>query len=373
MAGSKAGLDGPLRPLLLDGVEETGEEIGKGSYGTVCKVRRWGMVFAAKKFHSFPHISSADRASRSFVADFREECQLLSGVRHPFIVQFLGVYLDSGRPAVVMDYLPSNLAKCLQDRPQIPRFLQLSILRNVSLGLTYLHGHTPPIIHRDITARNILLTSNMVAKIGDLGIARILELSSRRKSNSLSPPPPQGSAAYMPPEVLTPTPSYSTKVDSFSFGVLIVHLVSQTCPVPEDTTRVVAGGKSTVVTEAARRQKYLDLMGMEHCLLPLVLQCLQNDAHLRPEAADITSTLEVHQRKYPVPSTSYLDLLHVLEINRNQLEAKGVQLEANKEQLEVSVCVSPWGPVKAQLLSQWTHNCYSELSFLYQPSPSVCS
>ncbi len=323
---------GLLRPLLLDGVMETGEEIGKGSYGTVCKVRRWGMVFAAKKLSRFPLMSSGDRASRSLAQGFTEECELLSRVRHPHVVQFMGVYLDGGRPALVMEYLPSNLAKCLEERPQIPRFLQISLLHNVALGLTYLHGHSPPVVHRNLTARNILLTANMVAKIGDLGVAQILELASRRQSGSSVPPPSREALAYMAPEVLTPNPTYSTKSDSFSFGVLILHLVCQTCPTPVEAGQ----GKTTPTSEAARRQTFLDAMGMDHYLLPVVLQCLQNEPNLRPEVTGIASSLETHQQKYPVPTATYLDLLQVLEVNRNQLEAKVVQLEANKEQLQVS-------------------------------------
>lgn len=324
MAGSKEGLNGLLRPFLLDGVTETSEEIGKGVYGTVCKVRWRGMIFAAKKLHGFPQLSVADAASRSLAANLAKECELLVRVRHPYVVQLMGVYQDSGRPALVLEYLPFNLAKCLEDHPQIPRFLQISILHNIALALTYLHGHSPPLFHGNLRASNILLTANMVAKITDLGIARLLGLSSLLKPPTKPPP-------HLPPEALSSTPTYGTKVDTFSFGVLIVHLVAQTCPVPE---RPAAGGSTP--SEAERRQKYLEMMGMDHFLLPLVLQCLQNEPHLRPEATDITSNLEVHQRKYPVPTATYLDLLHVLEISRNQLEAKGVQLESHKEQIQVS-------------------------------------
>lgn len=310
-SGSGKALDSSLQPFLLDGIVDTGEEIGKGAYGSVRKVRRWGTLCAAKRLHELPLQLVGKDVNESTLAKFERECHLMSSLRHPYIVQFLGVYIErgngSGLPVIVMEYLPTSLAACVQSRPQIPLFLQVSMLHNVALGLAYLHGHSPPIIHRDLTANNVLLTSNMVAKIADLGVARILDLSPRT-SMCLTQAP--GTAAYMPPEALAANPSYNTKIDSFSFGVLTVHLVSQQWPIPSEATRV-DGGKLVPVSEAARRQQYLDLMGQSHCLLPLALQCLQNDPKIRPEISKLVSTLETLQKKHPVPTTTYLDLLQV--------------------------------------------------------------
>ena len=308
-SGSGKALDSSLQPFLLDGIVETGEEIGKGAYGSVRKVRRWGTLCAAKKLHELPLQLVGKDVNESTLAKFERECHLMSSLRHPYIVQFLGVYIErgngSGLPVIVMEYLPTSLAACVQSHPQIPLFLQVSMLHNVALGLAYLHGHSPPIIHRDLTANNVLLTSNMVAKIADLGVARILDLSPRT-SMCLTQAP--GTAAYMPPEALAANPNYNTKIDSFAFGVLTIHLVSQQWPIPSEATRV-DGGKLVPVSEAARRQQYLDLMGQDHCLLPLALQCLQNDSKIRPEIPKLVSTLEALQKKHPVPTITYLDLL----------------------------------------------------------------
>ena len=355
-----------LQPCLLSATMETGEIIGKGAYGTVYKVRRWGTICAAKKLHEFPlqvgqkgsskqqqqisspptipeqsskgqlsssgggrRISSQQSASAlasggsstqsasssavmsgNMMAKFEKECHLLSNLRHPYIVQFLGVYIEkaSGAPVIVMEYLPTSLAACVQTKPNIPRYLQISMLHNIALGLAYLHGHSPPIIHRDLTANNVLLTSNMVAKIADLGVARILDLTPKRAMQLTQAP---GTAAYMPPEALAQNPTYNTKMDSFSFGVLILHLVSQMWPIPTEAVKVSAGGKLTPVSEAERRRQQIDLMGTDHCLYKLTTECLQNDTSQRPETSQIVVTLEALQSKFPLPSTSYLDLLQV--------------------------------------------------------------
>ena len=313
-------LDKSLEPLLLKGVQETGQEIGKGSFGSVKKVRLWGMVCAAKALHELA--PSANKEEEAVLKKFERECHLLSTLRHPYIVQFMGVYLEkaTGTPMLVMEYLPSSLAACLNGRPRIPRYLQISMLHNVALGLAYLHGHSPPIVHRDLTANNVLLTTNMLAKIADLGVARMLLDQSRIRSQLTQAP---GTAAYMPPEALAPNPQYTTKIDSFSFGSLVVHLVSQQWPLPSEPTRIVRG-KLVPVSETERRQQYLDLIGKEHCLMPLAVQCLQNDPGLRPEATEVAGILESLQTSNPVPTTSHLDLLQVCSLASSPAPGRSV-------------------------------------------------
>ena len=336
-------------PFLLEQEDklEAGEEIGRGAYGTVFKIRRWGVVCAAKKLHDLPLAlqlgakpsepqqgssprkptettppsdgSPGTRARSSIVnkppesrvlAKFEKECHLLSSLRHPYIVQFLGVYIDkaTNSPVIIMEYLPMSLSSCVEKKPTIPRYLQISMLSNIALGLAYLHGHSPPIIHRDLTANNILLTSNMVAKIADLGVARILDLTLKRAAQLTQAP---GTAAYMPPEAFATPPTYNRSIDVFSFGVLILHLVSQEWPIPSEAVRVTADGKLDPVSESKRRSPQLVLVGKDHCLYRLIIQCLQNDPAQRPDIANIILTLNALQSKFPLPSTSYLDLLQV--------------------------------------------------------------
>ena len=300
-------LSNRLEPLLLREVQETGQVIGKGAFGSVKKVRLWGMVCAAKALHELSLGGISTEEDAALLAKFESECQMLSTLRHPFIVQFLGVHIEGGTltPLLVMEYLPTSLAACLKSKPRIPRYLQISMLHNVSLALSYLHGHSPPIVHRDLTANNVLLTLNMVAKVADLGVARCLMDDSRMRTQLTQAP---GTAAYMPPEALAPNPQYTSKIDSFAFGNLLVHLVSQQWPLPSEPTRLVRG-KLVPVSEPERRQEHLDLVGKEHCLMPLAMQCLQNDPGLRPEAVEMAGILESLQSSNPVPTTSHLDLL----------------------------------------------------------------
>ena len=80
------------------------------------------------------------------------------------------------------------------------------------------HAHDPQIIHRDLTAKNVLLTSSLVAKITDLGNSRIVTLQPGQLARTLSRLP--GTLAYMPPEALSSSARYGPSLDIFSFGHL---------------------------------------------------------------------------------------------------------------------------------------------------------
>ena len=181
---------------------------------------------------------------------FAEELQLMSTLHHPNIVQFLGVYFFPV-PALVMERLLTSFHDLLdpetndvqpppaQPPPAEPTplsfftlGLKCSILHNVASGLAYLHGRTPPIIHRDMSAKNVLLTSQLVARLSDLGVARIV-LHMRVAATMTKAP---GASVYMPPEAIAPAESndenakYDASIDIFSFGVVTIFTVGETFP-----------------------------------------------------------------------------------------------------------------------------------------------
>ena len=177
----------------------------------------------------------------------------------------------------------------------IPYSLKRSFLLDISRGLFYLHGHSPPIIHRDLTARNVLLTRSMLAKIADLGNARMVEPHKLNKTMSTAP----GTLVYMPPEAIGVRPKYDAKLDMFSFGHLSLYtaiqefpddLLPSTYPDPSDADSLKAR------SEVQRREPYMvklyKELGKEHPLVKLIRQCLHNAAECRPNAADVMKILE---------------------------------------------------------------------------------
>ena len=210
-------------------IEVTDRELGHGSYATVLELKYHGLKCAGKKIHE---VLLRQGESSYTVRRFEEECRLISQVRHPNIVQFLGVYFHQGEqaPILVMEFLPTNLTSCIEQYGILPKEISFSILRDVAQGMCYLHSQSPPIIHRDLSSNNVLLNPNMTAKISDLGVARILNLSPPQVSRMTQTP---GTPAYMPPEVMVASPKYDTGVDKFSYGILMIHMFSGQWPEPQ--------------------------------------------------------------------------------------------------------------------------------------------
>jgi len=124
-----------------------------------------------------------------------------------------------------MEKLDSSLDDLLEGAPGLPLSLKRSLLADVIRGLIYLHTHSPPVIHRDLSATNVLLTSSLVAKISDLGNARIVNLRPRQLARTLTRIP--GTLVYMPPEAFDDSLRYGPKLDIFSFGHLALFTLTQ--------------------------------------------------------------------------------------------------------------------------------------------------
>ena len=171
-----AGTFGDFELYKLSGIEIKDCVYGHGSYATVIELNHFGLKCAGKKIHE---VLLMQGNTTYTVRRFEEECRILGKIRHPNIVQFLGVHFQSGMqaPILVMEFLPTNLSHCIQHHGILPEEISYSILFDVAIGLCYLHSQTPPIIHRDLSSNNVLLTRDMTAKISDLGVARILDLS----------------------------------------------------------------------------------------------------------------------------------------------------------------------------------------------------
>ena len=151
----------------------------------------------------------------------------MSSLRHPNITLFLGLcFLPNTRlPLLVMERLETSLDDLLEHMPSLPLSLKRSVLEGVASGLVYLHEKEPPVIHRDLTAKNVLLTSSLQAKITDMGNSRIIDMRPGQLARTLSQLP--GTLVYMSPEALSDTHRYGPSLDVFSFGHLTLYTVTQ--------------------------------------------------------------------------------------------------------------------------------------------------
>ena len=162
------------------------------------------------------------------IESFMRECRQCSTLRHTVPI---GVYYptvtggaDGMRlPVMVMEMMADNLASFVEKEDI---FIKYSIVHDVSLGLCYLHNHDPPIVHRDLSPNNILLTAHHVAKISDLGVAKVIKADSR-KTMTKAP----GTVDFMPPEAFAKSPVYGPSMDVFSFAGIILHTFNQQWPI----------------------------------------------------------------------------------------------------------------------------------------------
>ena len=308
-----AGLQHRRYPFELRGIEATGKEIGRGAYALVEEFYYRGLSCVGKSIHQ----ELEPEQQGNTLERFEEECQILSQLRHPNIVQFLGVHRknDTQLPVLIMERMHCTLASCIDDHGILPEESNCSILHNVALGLNYLHHYFPsPIVHRDLTANNVLLTPDMSAKISDLGVAKILNQPMSKMTKCPGAPP------YMPPEVFLDEPHYSTKVDSFSYGVLMLHMFCGKWPFPKDVRAVDPHDRTKFIyrNEIERRQQYLSDIPAAHPLLPLMRRCLSDHPDGRPDISIILTTVRNLTSHFPPAFRDRLEVFARVKTDANE-------------------------------------------------------
>ena len=273
-------LAGIAKFSVIEELTITPRELGRGSYYTVYAAYHSGKPCVAKQMHPF--------LKQDKLEYFCREINILSTIKHPSIVQFLGVYFmdKSQTPILVMEMMWKNLYDLLEEQPnQLFLLTKAHILYDVACGLQYLHSQKKPVVHRNLHPSKILLNENLNAKIADLGEAKQLEHASAQK---LSTAP--GNLPYMAPETLWPKKlKYDTKLDVFSLGCTIIHLVTEKFPAPADmfVESQKLDGSYERVTEANRRIEYLTLMKDTPVLQHIAYQSLEDAPTRRPTASDM--------------------------------------------------------------------------------------
>ena len=283
-----------LQNLTLTDVTPLDQELGRGAYGKVFTVKYCEKIYAAKEIHSLLLEVANPEEKRKIKNTFLRECYHCSLLSHPNIVRFIGVYYperNSVFPVMMMELMGESLTHYVK-KPNISMKVKASILYDVAFGLNYLHSYNPPIIHRDLSPNNVLLSRDSVAKISDLGVAKVVKADSRATQTMLTKAP--GTVAFMPPESLGDTPNYNTSLDIFSYAGIVLHVVNQEWPSPTNqVSQHPKTGKLTALSEVERRQAHVDKMkdGAE-VLKPLVKACLHDLPSKRPTITAVFKLLE---------------------------------------------------------------------------------
>ena len=257
----------PIWAISKEEVELLDDELGKGAWGFVTKAWFRGEIVAAKRLH---HALSQENPEFLHKA-IQRELNIVSKLRHPNLVLFLGAVIEGnvGDLIILNELMDSSLrdvlAKSQLSRSQI-KFISIDIAR----ALNYLHSCKPqPLIHRDVSSANVLLQrlgpDYWKAKLSDYGSLQAMNLAC-----TLSP----GNPVYAAPEAMHVGGQQSCKMDVYSFGVLLIEMLS--CQLPTLQLR------ARLLQEIKWQEMHL-----------LIETCIRAYPSERPEMQQIISSLEV--------------------------------------------------------------------------------
>ena len=250
---------GPSWIVRPDELELSNEEIGCGGWG---KIKVAKLKVAAKVLHR-------ELAYDNYQQQFRREMDVAARICHPNLLRFLGARLDGGM-VILTEFMSTSLRALVNRRPKkcLPKEYILSIATDIACALSYLHNLTPdPIIHRDLSSGNVLLqpspSGGWLAKISDYSTANF-------QSQLLTVNP--GSPLYTAPESNIPA-LQTTKMDIYSFGVLLIEMWTCDLPVPDN------------------RMQLIESINLPQ-MVNLIRQCMNEDKDQRPTAAQLVHLLK---------------------------------------------------------------------------------
>ena len=281
-----------LNELLVTEVVFTDFSLGRGAYATVLEVDLHGTACAAKRLHKILLEDQSPGGADKLIGNFKAECLTWSQLRHPGVVQFLGVYLERGSrlPVLVMEKMDTCLRKHLESRSkeEFPLRLKAFVFRQVTQALSYLHNQNPPLVHHDLSPNNVLLNvDSFVTKISDFGMSRAINTRTFSRTSSI-----KGTLAFMAPEALQLVPKYDTKLDVFSFGNIIISTLIHDWPNPEVPTKY-DNDQLVALNELQRREHCIELFTAQEkqLFLPIVCRCLENRPDKRPSSIELVQEL----------------------------------------------------------------------------------
>ena len=331
-----AGIPSVLQNYIIDNIK-LGKQIGGGAHGRILEAKWEGAIVAVKEIHNIFINEVSEPEFQSYKRNFLRECEQSSRLRHPNIVRFLGIYYPPGArvPSLVMERLHCSLTNLLEQNVDIPVGIKLSIVYDVALGLRYLHSCTPPIIHRDLSSNNVLISKGMEGKIGDLGTARLVDPT--RQSRMTKAP---GTVDFMPPEALAVTEDvkYERELDVFSFGCLMLHTLSHQWPTPSEA--VVTNPVTLEVkgcTEIQRRSRFLNIIDKNKSgtLVPLIESCLSNLPKSRISIVRMCDQLEGMIERESIPVNCLTASLLQQELKKKDVEIHSKNFDIKTKEAEI--------------------------------------
>lgn len=271
--------------------------LGRGGFGTVYKGELHdGTKIAVKRMES-------GTVSEKGLTEFMSEIGVLTKVRHRHLVALLGYCLEGNERLLVYEYMPQGtLSRHLfnwQDEESKPLEWnrRLAIALDVARGVEYLHSLAhQSFIHRDLKPSNILLGDDMRAKVADFGLVRLAPDGKASFETRLA-----GTFGYLAPEYAV-TGRVTTKVDVFSFGVILMELITGRKALdesrPEDSMHLVTWFRRMQIDKESFRKSIDPMLDLDEesfasisTVADLAGHCTGRDPHLRPDMGHAVNVL----------------------------------------------------------------------------------
>ncbi|WZY98142.1 hypothetical protein YC2023_070471 [Brassica napus] len=269
------------------------KELGDGGFGTVYYGKlKDGRSVAVKRLYD----NNIKRAEQ-----FRNEVEILTGLRHPNLVSLFGCSSKQSRELLlVYEYVANGTLADHLHGPQanpslLPWSTRLKIAVETASALKYLHASK--IIHRDVKSNNILLDRNFNVKVADFGLSRLFPMDKTHVSTA-----PQGTPGYVDPDYHL-CYQLSKKSDVYSFAVVLMELISSLPAVDITRTRqeINLSNMAVVKIQSHKLHEMVDpSLGFDTdtrvretviAVAELAFQCLQSDKDLRPCMSHVMDTL----------------------------------------------------------------------------------
>ncbi|KAM7259598.1 hypothetical protein ACFE04_015339 [Oxalis oulophora] len=254
-------------------------KIGEGGYGPVYK---------GTLDHTPVAIKILRPDANQGRAQFQQEVEVLSRMRHPNMVLLLGVCPEYG--CLVYEHMVNgSLEDCLfrrENSPVLPWQARFRIAAEIATGLLFLHQSKPePLVHRDLKPGNILLDRNFVSKISDVGLARLVPPSIANSVTQYHMTSAAGTFCYIDPEYQQ-TGMLGTKSDVYSFGILLLQIITAKPPMglTHHVERAIEKGTFAGILDQAVHDWPVE---EALCFAKLALQCAELRRKDRPDLGKV--------------------------------------------------------------------------------------
>lgn len=252
-----------------------GHRIGAGAFGEVYQASWRRSRIAVKRL-------LCQRLTESARGEFMQEMEIMSNLRHPNIVRFLGACLEPLQMSILFELCATSLYEVLHVRKQeLTMEYAITLTQQIGLGIFYLHQCKLPVLHLDLKSANVLLDEHGVAKVCDFGLSHI-------KKETAVTTARMGSPQWSAPEILRGQP-HDESADTYSFGVLLYEIMSRRLPYTGmDTFQVVMG----VITRMLARPELPQDCAFPQQLQELMRTCWCEGAAGRPRFNQILDVVD---------------------------------------------------------------------------------